>query len=72
MKPGIAEIIDQADAEWQSETDQILMIAQGLQDGVDCILVKVKCDPSELAHIIPAAFMGYRVVVFQGPEDYAQ
>jgi hypothetical protein len=68
----IIKAIDRADAEWRSKTDQILMIAQGEQDGEDCILVKVKCDPSDLSDIIPSSFMGYPVTVFEGPEDYAQ
>lgn len=68
MSKDLSLIIDTAVKQWEEQTDQIIMVAQGERDGRDCIVVEVKCDTKDVSGIIPKTFEGYDVIVTQGPE----
>ena len=61
MKTSLMRAIDEAGA-WL-EIDGVEGVADGKQDGEDCIVVGCSRPPNELADRIPKTFRGYPVVL---------
>lgn len=60
MKQDILRVIDEA-SDWL-DIDGVEGVAQGHEEGKDCIVVGCSRPPSELAGRIPTIFQGYPVV----------
>ena len=67
MTQTIESAVDAAST-W-ADLDGVVLVAQGVAEGKDCIEVHLTCRRQDLKTAIPDTFRGYRVVVVEQTEE---